>query len=110
MHCALLWLLKHNPHYSNVTINQHALESRPIDCVPSDIMTVASENDVLSDEIISRDLGPSSNNIKDEVYNETTETSSFMLCCEKQKTAIYVIKINYFQISQWTGQLKMTCL
>ena len=110
MHCALLWLLKHNPHYSNVTINQHALESRPIDCVPSDIMTVACENDVLSDEIISRDLGPSSNNIKDEVYNETTETSSFMLCCEKQKTAIYVIKINYFQISQWTGQLKMTCL
>ena len=44
VHNALLWLLKNNPHYSNVTINQHALESLPIDGVPSDVMTVGSEN------------------------------------------------------------------
>ena len=75
---ALLWLLRNNPHYSNVTINQDALESLPIDGVPSDIMTVESENDILSNEIISPDLGPSSDNIEDKVYNETTEMSSFM--------------------------------
>jgi hypothetical protein len=56
VHHALLWLMRNNPHYSNVTINQDALESLPIDGVPSDIMTVESENDILSDEIISPDL------------------------------------------------------
>ena len=43
---ALQWLLKNNPHYSNVTINQHALKTLPIDDVPSEIMTVHSENDI----------------------------------------------------------------
>ena len=43
VHNALLWLLRNNPHYSNATINQHALESLPVDGVPSDIMTVESE-------------------------------------------------------------------
>jgi hypothetical protein len=46
VHHALLWILKNNPHYSDVTINQHALESLPIDD-PSDIMTVEFENDIL---------------------------------------------------------------
>ena len=41
--------LRNNPHYSNVTINQHALESLPVDGVPSDIMTVESESDILSE-------------------------------------------------------------
>ena len=96
VHHALLWLLKSNPHYSNVTINQHALESLPIDGVPSDIMTVGSENDILSDEIILPDLGPSSENMQDKVYNETTETNSFMPACEKQKTEVDAIKNQLF--------------
>ena len=61
--------MRNNPHNSNVTINQHALESLHIDGVPSDIMTVESENDILSDEVMSPDLGPSSDNIEDKVYN-----------------------------------------
>ncbi|CAB3978462.1 Hypothetical predicted protein [Paramuricea clavata] len=96
VHHTLLWLLRNNPHYSNVTINQDALESLPIDGVPSDIMTVESENDILSDEIISPDLGPSSDNLEDKVYNETTEMSSFMPACEKQKTEVDAIKNQLF--------------
>ena len=42
VHHALLWALRNNPHYSIVTINQRALESLPIDSVPSDIITVES--------------------------------------------------------------------
>lgn len=78
VHHALLWLLRNNPNYSNVTINQQALESLPIDGIPSDIMTVESETDILSDKITLPDVGPSSGNTEDKVYNETTEMSSFM--------------------------------
>ena len=96
VHNALLWLLRNNPHYSNVTINQHALESLPVDGVPSDIMTVESENDILSEEIMLPDLGPSSDNVEDKVYNETTEMRSFMPACEKQKREVDAIKNKLF--------------
>jgi hypothetical protein len=53
---ALLWLLRNNLHYSNVTINQHCLRIIPyIGSVPTD-MTVESENDIWSHENISPDL------------------------------------------------------
>ena len=92
VHDALLWLLRNNPHYRNVTINQHALESLPIDGFPSDIMTVESDSDILSHEITSPDLGPSTDNDEDKVYNQTTEMSSFMPACEKQKQEVDATK------------------
>lgn len=57
VHHALLWLLENNPHYRGVTIDHNALESLPIDGVLPEIMTVESDNDIVSDEMTSPDLG-----------------------------------------------------
>ena len=80
MQVALSWLLQNNPHYKNVTISQHALQSLPVDGVPSEIMTVES----VSEEITSPDSSPFTEHAEDKVYNETTEMSSFMQLNEKQ--------------------------
>ena len=81
---ALLWLLQNNPHYKDVTISNHALESLPIDGVPSEIMTVESVSENGVDEITPTHSGPSTENDEDKVYNETTKMSSFIPLNEKQ--------------------------
>ena len=40
VHNALLWLIQNNPHYSELQINEHALNSLPENGVPSNLMTV----------------------------------------------------------------------
>ena len=88
VHNALSWLVNNNLHYKHINISQHALETLPVDGVPSDLMTVESDGDDLSDEITLPDLGPSNDNNDDRVYNQETEMSSFMLVCEKQKQEV----------------------
>ena len=56
VHNALLWLMQNNPHYRDITINEHALQCLPVNGVPSGIMTVESDTD-MSSEITSPDLG-----------------------------------------------------
>ena len=57
MHDALLWLLQTEyRHYKNVTISEHALESLPIDGVPSEMMTIGSVCESVPDEITSAHL------------------------------------------------------
>ena len=93
---ALVWLINNNLLYKNVKINEHALELLPVDGVPSDIMTIESNGDTLSDEITPPDLDPSNDNNEDRVYNQTTEMSSFVPVSEKQKQEVSAIRDQLF--------------
>ena len=73
VHSALLWLLQNNPYYKDVTINQHTLDCLSTNSVPSNMMTVESDDDIVSDELPSPDLGLSTyNDEKDKVYNHSS--------------------------------------
>ena len=43
VHNALLWLIHNNPHYSDIEINEYALNTLPENGVPPDLMTVESQ-------------------------------------------------------------------
>ena len=57
VHDALLWLVQHNPHYSEVTINEEALNSLPENNIPEDLLTL--ETEILSQDSVMPDVGPS---------------------------------------------------
>ena len=61
-----------------MAIDQHALDCLPINGVPTDTMTIESDNDIVLDEVASPDFGPSVSDENDQVYNKSSETSSFM--------------------------------
>lgn len=71
---ALRWLINNNPHYSDVQVNLHSLNSLPENGVPHDLISVETEND--DSDCHDPDLGPQ--NEDDIVYNEATEMSSFL--------------------------------
>ena len=48
VHNALVWLINNNPHYSNLEINEDALSSLPENGVPQDLMTVETDDDIVS--------------------------------------------------------------
>ena len=52
VHNALLWLLQNYSHYNDITINKHALDCLPIYGVPTDIMTIESD-DIVLDEVLA---------------------------------------------------------
>jgi hypothetical protein len=45
VHNALVWLINNNPHYSELLINEDALNALPENGVPSDLMTVETDDD-----------------------------------------------------------------
>ena len=92
VHNALLWLLQNNSHYKDVTIYQHALDCLPINRVPTDIMTIESDNDIVLDEVASHDFVPSVSDENDQVYNKSSEMSSFMPTNERQQQELDAIK------------------
>ncbi len=47
VHNALTWLINNNPHYSGLTINDDALNSLPDNGVPTDLMTVETDDDIV---------------------------------------------------------------
>ena len=74
---ALHWLTLHNPQYSDVTIDQHALNCLPENGIPSDLPTFETKNDDKNsdqDSLIETELESDS----DVVYNKDTQTSSFL--------------------------------
>ena len=72
VHNALLWLITNNPHYSQLTINEDALNSLPENGVPPDLMTVETNDDIVSDDNCSPDAGPPTGNpSEDIVYNDS---------------------------------------
>ena len=93
VHNALLWLIRNNPHYSELNVNEHALNSLPENGIPADLMTVETEDDIVSDENVMLDLGPPTDNpSEDIVYNDSTEMSSFLPVGEQQQQELEAIR------------------
>ena len=68
---ALRWLTLHNPQYSDVNIDQHALNCLPENGMSSDLPTFETKND---DKNFVQKLESDS----DVIYNKDTQTSSFL--------------------------------
>ena len=67
VHNALAWLI-HNPHYTELQINEDALNCLPENGVPPDLMTVETEDNIVSDDSGMPDLGtPTGNPFEDNV-------------------------------------------
>ncbi len=93
VHNALIWLINNNPHYSGLTINDDALNSLPDNGVPTDLMTVETVDDIVSDDNCSPDAGPPTDNpSEDVVYNDSTEMSSFLPVGEQQQQEIDAVR------------------
>ena len=80
---ALDWLIKNNPHYKGVKVNQHSLNCLPEHGVPHDLTSV--ETDDGDNETFQPDFGPQ--NSEDAIYTEKTEMHSFLPIpqCEQQE-------------------------
>jgi hypothetical protein len=57
--------VQNNPHYSELEINEDALNSLPENGIPADLMTVATENEIISNDDVMPDLGPPSDNLSE---------------------------------------------
>ncbi|CAB4021703.1 Hypothetical predicted protein, partial [Paramuricea clavata] len=89
VHNALLWLFQHNPHYAELEINEDALNFLPENGIPTDIMTVETENEIISNDDVMSDLGPPTENpSEDIVYNNSTDMNSFLPVGEQQEQEI----------------------
>ena len=80
---ALIWLIKNNPHYSNVTLNLDSLQSLPVNGVPDDLQSVeTSETEFQS---IETSTNTSDDSDEDQLINNETRTSSFLPHNENEK-------------------------
>lgn len=71
-------------------------------------MTIESDNDIVLDEVASPDFGPSVSDENDQVYNKSSEMSSFMPKNERQQQELdarSVIKMNQLPGSLFTTSL-----
>ena len=85
LHDALVWLIRNNPLYSEVTMNDDTLNLLPDNGILPDLMTVETD-EIVSDDDSSSDVGlPTENPSEDVVYNNTTEMSSFLPVGEQQQ-------------------------
>ncbi len=93
VHPALLWLTQNNPHYADVEVNEQALRSLPDNDVPSDLLTVETEDDITCNDNIEHDLGPPSYNPNEDiVYNDSTDMSSFLPVGEQQQQELDAVR------------------
>ncbi len=78
--------MSNNPLYSKLTINEDALNSLPENGVPPDLMTVETDDDIVSDDNCSSDVGPPTDNPSENiVYNDSPEISSFLPVGQQQQ-------------------------
>ena len=93
VHDALVWLINNNPQYSKVLVNEDALNILPEFGVPSELMTVETDDDIVLDNDCSTDVGPpTANPSEDIVYNNSTEMSSFLPAGEQQQQEIEAVR------------------
>ena len=92
VHNALVWLINNNPHYAGLAINTNALNTLPDNGVPPDLMTVETDNDLVSDDNCSPDVGPTDNLSEDIVCNDSTEMSSFLPVGKQQQQEIDAVR------------------
>ena len=92
VHDALMWLVHNNPHYADVEIDQQALNTLPTNGIPSDLLTVETDEDFITDDA-EPDLGPPSNYpFEDTVYNESNDMSSFLPVGEQQQQELNAVR------------------
>ena len=80
-----------------------ALDSLPENGVPPDLMTVETDNDIVSDDS-SADVGPPTDNPSENiVYNYSTEMSSFLPVGEQQQQEIEAVRneLSENEAMQW---------
>ena len=88
---ALSWLTQNNPHYKDVEIN-HAVEALPVSGIPPELLTVET-NDDICDETVELDVGPPTDTpSEDQVYDVSTEMSSFLPLGEQQQQELDVVR------------------
>ena len=76
---ALNWLTKNNPHYSDVELHFHALNSLPENSVPQEILSLEADETVIHEQFNcnpAADRGPASSD-DEVVYDSHTDSSSF---------------------------------
>ena len=86
---ALLWLIKHNPLYQDITIDKNSQNQLPTEGVPVNLQTINTQSNdyTINDTDTDNDTDDS-----EVVYNNRTETSSFLPHCNNDKletNAIY---------------------
>ncbi len=106
VYSALVWLISNNSHYLEITIDEDALNSLPENGVASDLMTVETDNDIVSDDNCSLDVGPPTDNpSEDIVYNDSTEMSSFLPVGEQQQQEMEAVRnqLSENEPMQWSS-------
>lgn len=93
VHKALLWLLQNNPQHADISINLDALNCLPVNGIPTDLVTVECNDEIVSDEVIEAEgEEPTENADEDIVYNQSAEMSSFLPVAEQQQKEIQAIR------------------
>ena len=102
---ALVWLMN-NSHYSDVKVNENALDSLPENGIPPDL--VMADHYMVSDDSLPDTGPPTDNPSEDIVYNDSTEMSSFLhLLVNSNNRKLQLLEISFPKISQCNGlQLK----
>ena len=92
VHDALVWVIRNNPLFSEITIDEDTLNLLPDNGVLPDLMTVETD-EIVSDDASCSDVSPPTENpSEDVVYNNTTEMSSFLPVGEQQQQELEAIK------------------
>ena len=101
---ALFWLIRNNPQYRTLTINQAALKSLPENGVPEDLLTVQTENDNEesndSPEVSAPDRGQYQSE-EDILYNKETEVSSFLPIPQLKAPEIQAVQQELLNTIDW---------
>ncbi len=85
--------MQNNPHYAELEINEDALNSLPENGIPANLMTVETENEIISNDDVMSDLGPPTENpSEDIVYNNLTDMNSFLPVGEQQEQEIEAVR------------------
>ena len=90
VHDALVWLIRNNPHYSVLTINEQALNLLPDNGVLPDLTIVETDDDIVSDDNINN--AAPTDNPEDIIYNDSTEISSFLPVGDQHQQEIEAVR------------------
>ncbi len=102
IHDVLMWLLAHNPLYKELEVDHEALNTLPENGVPHDFITLDTEEQIDSGYEHDNHISDNAGN-DDQVYNETTEMSSFLPLAEQQQQEMQAIRneLSEQQPLQW---------
>lgn len=94
---AIHWLIKNNPHYSDIELNYNALNSLPENDVPSELLSIETDDTTTDDNKTPLpDFGPVASE-EDIVYDSNTDSSSFLPVNDTHQQEIDFIRNNLYQ-------------